>query len=466
MDKKEKTKFLETMLNRYHACRDNQTLLRQEALDDLKFKHGEQWSESVKVERENEARPMVTINRAGALINRVVNEMLQNRPSVKVRPVDSLTDPITADVIGGLIRHILNNGDSRTAFDNACDYMVSCGFGYFRIVTDYCENENITAKNFDHQEIRIERIENPFSVYFPIHLITKPDYSDAPYCFIRKKISKEEFNRRWPKLSEKYESFLQGGNGDADWITEDGIYIAEYFDVEYTESEIYLLPDGTTSETIPEGITSLKSRTTTKQTVNWYLVSQFDILDENEWIGDTIPIIPMIGQELNVNGRKHLISLMRYLKEPSKMYNFWYTAITEQISNAPKSPWLVAEGQIEDYKDEFWSKANKKNLPYLPYKATFENGSLVPPPQRIQPVAIDQTLITALQISSEGLKDASGISDAAMGQPTNSFPTSYLYTNTLYRYRKNYFTSEPTFLRRIRRSDDIPSARRPRTPSP
>ena len=73
MDKKEKTKFLETMLNRYHACRDNQTLLRQEALDDLKFKHGEQWSESVKVERENEARPMVTINRAGALINRVVD---------------------------------------------------------------------------------------------------------------------------------------------------------------------------------------------------------------------------------------------------------------------------------------------------------------------------------------------------------------------------------------------------------
>jgi hypothetical protein len=279
--------------------------------------------------------------------------------------------------------------------------MIDCSFGYFRIKTDY-----VGDSSFD-QELQVDKIENPFCVYFPLHLISKADYSDAPYCFIRKKISKEEFDRRWPKFADKYERFSQGGTGDADWVTEDGVYIAEYFTVEEETKTLYALQDGSTTTELPEGETPLRERPTSVRTVKRYLVSQYDVLEEEEeWLGDTIPIIPVLGQETNINGKKLIVSLIRFLKEPAKMFNFWYTAITEQISNAPKAPWLVAEGQIEDFKDEFWSVVNRKNLPYLPYKPIYDSkGELIPPPQRIQPIAIDQTLMSALQISSEALKD-------------------------------------------------------------
>jgi hypothetical protein len=52
--------------------------------------------------------------------------------------------------------------------------------------------------------------------------------------------------------------------------------------------------------------------------------------------------------------------MVRQLKDPQQMYNFWRTSETEFVALAPKAPWLMAEGQDEGFEEE-WNNANVKN---------------------------------------------------------------------------------------------------------
>ncbi|MFN9927920.1 MAG: portal protein, partial [Phenylobacterium sp.] len=133
---------------------------RREALDDLRFARlGEQWPDAVRRQRERESRPCLTINRLPAFIRQVVNDARQNKPAIHVHPVDSQADPATAEVFNGLIRHVEQSSDAEVAYDTALDFAVTCGFGYFRINTRYAADDG-----FD-QELAIERVANPFSIY-------------------------------------------------------------------------------------------------------------------------------------------------------------------------------------------------------------------------------------------------------------------------------------------------------------
>lgn len=416
MDEAEKDKFLATAMTRYRDIIDHTDQVRAEFVDDIKFKGGMQWPESSAQERQRDQRPMNTINRIDSFLNIVVNQGLQNSPGIKIRPVDEVTDPATADVISGLIRHILNQGDSKSAVDTAYDYAVSGGVGYFRALTDYCDDTS-----FD-QEIKIERIENPCSVYFPIHMMKNLDYSDAPYCFIRQKLSKDEFKEKYPDYVDEFRTFDVQGTGDDRWTDKDSIYIAEYILVENEPETLYLLPsvDGNPpvfSKVCPEGVTPVRQREVNKKSISWYLITQFEILDSRKLPGSIVPVFPILGKESIIDGIKHYISLTRYLKEPQKMLNFWYSAFTETIANSPKAPYLVEEQQIAGHL-KFWENANK-TLPYLPYKATDINGSPVPPPQRINPPEVGTSILTGIQYASSFMQDISGLHDASMGAVSN-----------------------------------------------
>ena len=408
----DKEEFLATAMKRFNYCRDETDYIRVEALKDLEYKLGYQWSEGAIRSRERDSRPAQTVNRLASFVNMVVNDGLQNVPGVKVRAADDGGDNNTAQVIGGLIQHIITNGDSKSAFDRAYSDAVSCGLGYFRVQTDY-----LNGKSFD-QEIQISMIENPFSVYFPIPIIKKPDYSDAPYCFIRSKMSVDEFDLKYPKFKGKATEFFGGGTGDRDWISEKEVFVCEYFVVDNEESTIYLMPDGKIYNEVPEGITPLRERTVYKKVVKWYLITQFEILDQKKWIGESIPIIPVLGQEQNVDGKQYLVSLTRALRQPQEMLNFWISAFTELVASQPKAPFLVDGRQIEDYKD-YWENANKVPMAYLPYKGVTQDGQLIQPPIKINPPDPGTAILQGIQYAEQFMKEVTGVFDAAMGAQSN-----------------------------------------------
>jgi len=155
--------------------------VRQEMLDDIRFARlGDQWSEAAKYDRNRpgKERPMLVVNRLLQFRDRVVNEIRQNTPSIRIRPVNDGADQETAEVLMGLVHHIQDNSNASIAYDTAVEWQVDAGLGYFRVRNDYVDDTS-----FD-QDIFIDRTPDPMKVYFDPHS-KQPDGSDAEWCKYR-----------------------------------------------------------------------------------------------------------------------------------------------------------------------------------------------------------------------------------------------------------------------------------------
>jgi hypothetical protein len=136
------------------------------------------------------------------------------------------------------------------------------------------------------------------------------------------------------------------------------------------------------------------------------------ILEEGEWAGKFIPIVPVYGQEVRVDDKHKKFGLVRMAKDPQRMYNYWSTALTETVALAPKAKWLLAEGQDEGHENE-WAMANIKAMPVLRYKQTDIEGRPAPAPTRLQPEPPPAGVMSALQGMNQDLQAVVGIFDPA-----------------------------------------------------
>jgi len=394
-------------------CSDNDSNNRVEALDDLKFAGGDQWPVEIQNSRLLESRPYLTINKIDAYCRQITNQQRQQRPRMKAHGMNNDSDEKVAEIITGICRHIENQSDADAAYDNAFDFAVRMGWGYWRITHDYPRPDS-----FD-QEIYIKRIENPFMVYFDPNS-NEPDGSDAEKCLITEVISKEAFRKMYPGADDGA-GFNPRGTGDSqsEWITREDIRVAEYFYTERKRMKLLLLSDGTTcyedekpKETVMQdaGIYVVSKRETIKKQIKWCKLTGMQILEQSDWVGKYIPVVPVYGQQLIVDSKKKKFGLTRMAKDPQRMYNFWSTALTESVALAPKAKFLLAEGQDEGHEME-WNTANVKSMPVLRYKQTDSDGKPAPVPTRIQPEPPPAGIITALQGLDGDLKAVVGIYD-------------------------------------------------------
>lgn len=393
---------------------------RQAAEADLKFAAGDQWPVDVRNERELEARPCLTINKLPAFINQITNNQRQSRPQIKVHPVDGGADVEKAKVITGLIRHIENNSSAESAYDTAFDFAVRMGWGYWRIVTDYVDDNSF------EQDIFIRRIRNPFSVYFDPNS-SEPDGSDADYCLISDWIGRDKFKERFPDAQSNDLGLVGQGDAAPQWLAGDAVRIAEYFRYERQRDNLLLLEDGTVTyesdvrAAVERGVMVpgiKQSRPTHKRVVLWSKLTFADELETKVWPGKFIPVVPCYGVENFIDGKRELHGIVRFAKDPQRMFNYWRTAETENLALAPRAPWLVAEGQIEGY-EQMWDYANVKSFPYLPFKQTDSTGQPAPRPERIAPPIQPTGLIQAALEASDDIKSATGIFDASLGARGN-----------------------------------------------
>ena len=397
-------------------CSDNDSNNRVEALDDLKFAGGDQWPVEIQNSRQLESRPFLTINKIDAYCRQIANSQRQQRPRIKCHGMNTDSDEKMAQIITGICRHVEEQSDADAAYDNAFDFAVRMGWGFWRITTDY-----VRPDSFD-QEIYIKRIENPFMVYFDPNS-NEPDGSDAEKCLITEVVSKEAFRKMYPD-AETDAGFTPRGTGDSqsEWITKEDIRIAEYFYTEYKHTKLVLLSDGTTvyEDEMPSqdmmlaaGIYEVSRRVTVKKQIKWCKLTGMQILEKRDWAGKYIPVVPVYGQQLIVDSKKKKFGLTRMAKDPQRMYNFWSTALTESVALAPKAKWLLAEGQDEGHEDE-WNQANIKSMPVLRYKQTDSEGRPANAPTRLQPEPPPVGITTALEGLNADLMAVVGIYDPSM----------------------------------------------------
>ena len=397
--------ILEECRERLKKCIDDYGDERKKQKDDLLFSTLEQWPASVRAEREgdpNGARPCLTIDMINQYIVQVVNDMRQNKPAIKARPVDDQADIGTAEVLQGVIRQIEDQSTAQVAYATAGESAVRVGEGYWRVITEY---ENDTA--FD-QVIRIKRVPDMFCVYLGPHEM--PDGSDAEYGFVFEWMPLSKFRRNWPKAKYTATEFNElQSDYVGNWYDEEKICVAEYFYFDYEK------------KTIENPETGEKRDTRIKYT-KWCKLTGVEILEKRDWAGKYIPIIKVVGKEAVIEGRKKCWGLVRPAKDTLRMYNYMASAVVERIGLSPKTPHIGAKGQFEGLEDR-WQQANVQNFPYLEYNViSAESGAPVPPPQRQPPSQIEAGLINFMQISKEDVQASLGMFKASLGkeQPNQS----------------------------------------------
>ena len=399
---------------------DADTMNRQEALEDLKFGGGDQWPVELQNSRNLESRPVITVNKVDNYCRQVANQQRQQRPRIKVHATNTHDDMVDAQTISGIIRHIEVNSNADHAYDNAFEYAVRMGWGYMRVRTDY-----ISEDSFD-QEIYIDPVDNPFTVYFDPNSVA-PDGSDADRCLITTMMLKSEFRKLYPDADDGGTSFTQRGTGDSqsEWITKEDIRLAEYYYTVREKAKLYLLSDGTATfaddkdfftRLAAYGIEVVDTRDSFKKTIKYCKMTAVEILEERDWAGKYIPIVPVYGRHIVIGDKRKKFGMIRYAKDPQRMYNFWQTSITEGVALAPKAKWLLAEGQDEGHEND-WANANIKSFPLLRYKQTDIDGRPAPAPVRLQPEPPQAGIMAAAMGVDNDIKAIMGVFDPAqLGQ--------------------------------------------------
>ena len=391
---------------------------RNAAEADTRFaKLSEQWPEQAKREREMEGRPCLTLNKMPTFIRQVVNDSRINSPQIKVKPVDDDADPDTAEVLSGLIRNIEYTSQADVAYDTALDAAVTGGMGFWRVATEYCDEQSFA------QDIFIHRITNPLSVVFDSHSESL-DGSDWRHASLIDHLTEDELKRRY-KAKKDVGSF-DGEVGQDD--DEDLIRIAEFWHIDEVPEKLLMLSDGsvlTEEEYLkphPDigvplkdiladlGITVARDRKSSKRVVKQYICGS-EIIETNDWAGKWIPIVPVFGDEVFCNGKRYLKSLIRDAKDSQQNFNYWRSSATEAVALGPKTPFIGPVGAF-DTDSAKWATANIKNHPYIQFDGPAS-------PQRQPFVGVPAGMLQEALNASDDMKSIIGIYDASLGARSN-----------------------------------------------
>lgn len=236
--KKAEQKIIDKAMKNLKKAVDADEHNRSSAIDDLNFANGEQWSSEEKKRRSDKGRPALTLNFLPKFIDQVVGDMLHNTPSIKLKPIDSKSDVNIAKIRQGIINSVEYLSNSKGIYGYAAKQMVTCGYGGWRILTRY------TEENPFLQEMYLEGIRNPFLIYMDPSSKDQ-NYADAKWGLLLEKMPKEEFEDMYPKATLPSDGMKVGqGLANELWYDGDNVTVAEYFVKTQEKVNMVQLEDG------------------------------------------------------------------------------------------------------------------------------------------------------------------------------------------------------------------------------
>lgn len=408
----------------FTMCVDADEHNRTAALEDIRFARlGDQWPENIRKQREAEGRPALTINRLTAFQRQIVNDSRQNKPSIHVHPVDSGADKKTADIISGLIRNIEYTSNADTAYDTAVECAVSGGVGYIGVDVDYAYDDS-----FD-MDIKIKRKANPFALWGDPNS-KEADSSDWDVAFEVDAMTKDDFEAQFPKAEKvDWEDTRWSLKGMENWRNDENVIVAKWWTRTHEDAEVFQFEDTRSGQLVvlnqealedednlmlvQTGILVFKqSRMSKTCKVKRHLMSGLEVLKTEDWPGRYIPIVPVYGDEFNVEGKRYTRSLVHPAIDAQRMFNYWRTAATETAALSPKVPFIGPKGAFDSDINR-WNTSNTKSHSFLEY-----DGQV--PPQR-QPLDMGPAAgaLQEAMNASDDIKSILGMFDASLGARSN-----------------------------------------------
>lgn len=413
-----------------------------EALEDDKFIAGEHWPEAIKNERVEDGRPVLTYNLMPSFCRQITNKVREARPQIKVVPVDTergttpkipnvsgTNDYSLADVYSGLIKHVEHLSRADQAYDTALKHSVDHSFGWFYLMNEWSKIDPFV------QDLVIHRVKNSYTVTMDPEA-QEADYRDAQDAFMFTNIKRSTFRRKYPESRETEFAYALAGNTYDGWFDPDNIQVAQYLWIDWRDDEVLQLNNGkvvymsVVKDILDEleekeGIHIAKygngdeMRKSLKRPVcMWQKMTANEILEGPlELPFSAIPIFPVFGEEVIVDGRVRYESAIRHAKDPQRSYNYWRTAAAETVALAPRAPWVATERQVAGY-EEMYEQANTKNIPVVLYNHQ-DGQNPPPPPKREYPAAIAAAELQNSTADAGDIQTIIGLHEASLGAESN-----------------------------------------------
>lgn len=387
----QKSEIVEHAQSNYKRDMEHWGPIYNKALEDLEFLSDDefaQWDPKDYAARVSAGKPAITVDQLSQFCHQVINDARMNTPSINIIPADGDSTSENAELIKGLIRNIEYVSGADDAYDVAINYSVKSSIGFIRVDHDYVDDDT------DDQELLIRGVKNPRAVVLDCNSM-ESDGSDAMHAFVFDKITIDDFKSKYPdKEIACFENENLKDIKGSDYIT-----IAEYFEIELQDVE---------------SVNSIRKRK--KRIVKRYKLSGKEVLEETTFPGKYIPIVPMYGEEAWTDGKRNLLSLIRKAKGAQKMYNYWKSLETELLQKQSRAQFMAAEGQVEDYAED-WKNPDKAMV--LRYKPTDARGNPIGMPQKLPPPDSPIAFINASRMAIDDIKATMGIYNASLGMQSN-----------------------------------------------
>lgn len=402
---------------------------RAQCLEDRRFYSiaGAQWEGALGDQFEN--RPKFEVNKVALAVIRIINDYRTNRVTVKFVSKDGSPSDDLAETCASLYRATEQDSVAEEAYDNAFEEAVGGGYGAFRLRACYVDEND---DEDERQQIKIEPITDADSTVFFDISAKRHDKADAKHCFLLIPMSPDAYKAEWGDDPQSWPKD-DLGSGEFDWATPDVVYVAEYYVIEderYTV-QVWAGLDGKETrytdddfEDDPDlmpllqatGSTLLRTKKSKRQRVHKYILSGGGILEDCGYIaGNQIPIVPVYGKRVVVDGVERCMGHVRLAKDAQRLKNMQLSKLGElsALSSVEKpilTPEQVAGHQL------MWADDNIKQYPYLLVNpVTDANGqqAIMGPIGYTKPPAIPPAMAALLQITETDMQEILGSNQQA-----------------------------------------------------
>ncbi|NRA79343.1 MAG: hypothetical protein HRU18_14135 [Pseudoalteromonas sp.] len=404
-------------VKRFERIENKERNQRQLAVEDIKFAQTEdgQWDEGAKEKRKN--RPRFTINRVAGAVDQLIGDQRQNRTNIKIRPVSGGATEDVAKTMTGLIRNIESNSKANNAYDTAFDEVVNGGFGGWRVITEFSDDDAF------EQDIKIKPLNTATTSLWFDDAAMEYDKRDAVWAFVTVDMPTEEHKQRFKDSPMSEWSQEQYNTSPCQsWFKEDSVRVAEYWIKTEVTKNLALLSDGRVIDSDEEksvmdelsakGITVKKTRSVKSHKVEMYLLDGSGILEgPKAWAGKFIPLVPMYGRQSHIEGQTYTRGIVRFAKDPARIYNYETSSIVETNALTPKDPLWYTPAQVKGHEAKYRNFATQ-NSPFMPYNPDPKAPGA---PQRGGAPAVQSASLQILQQTSMDLYHVTGMQPPSIG---------------------------------------------------
>lgn len=412
----------EEIQERYECARNYNSTRRQEAQDELYFywisHYSEEWRAALPLRFQGQ---FDQLRKAG---RKIIADLSANQVQPDFQPVEG-TDPDMADLMDKMYRTDARRNDSRESIHNAINECIPCGFGAWRLVTEY-ETDRIGDTK---QVIRRKPIYEANARVFFDPAAKLIDKSDARYCQIISGYSKDDYEDLKEELLGTDESegsavldFMPITSNAGIWEgEEDQCFVLEHYQRYKKKQNICYYKDlfgevtayyddqvaDIKEELANAGYIEIDKRTISRWKVKKYIVSGEGILDAQDIAGTEIPVVPYYGERAYVDGVEHYEGITRLAQDPQRLRDFQLSYLADIVSTSPRPKAIFVQEQIAGFENMYEENGADNNYAYYLQNRLTPTGEQLPlgPVGMMPEQPIPQALIASIELMSQATND-------------------------------------------------------------